>query len=211
VTAGALIQIQQNPMIWTISFGKGVSMKSLSVPKSMFFALLVAALLQFACGVGAPAPSSNSQPPPSDTQPTQAAPATSASVSERGTPAEAQAMLKLAVEHYQQVGRDQALADFNAGQAPFMDRDLYVACSDSNHITLANGGFPTLVGISVDSVLTTEGQPLGKITWERASTDSVNSVNYHWVNPVSGKTEPKTLFFQKLDANDVCGVGAYNP
>src|SRR5262249_50633554 len=51
---------------------------------------------------------------------------------ERGTPAEAKAMLEKAVEHYKSVGRTQAFADFNAKKAPFFDRDLYVFCNDSN-------------------------------------------------------------------------------
>ena len=47
---------------------------------------------------------------------------------DRGTPAEAKAMLQKAVAHYKEVGRKQALADFNAKKAPFGDRDLYVVC-----------------------------------------------------------------------------------
>ncbi len=48
--------------------------------------------------------------------------------SERGTPAEAKAMLQKAVAHYKSVGRQRALADFTGKKAPFADRDLYVAC-----------------------------------------------------------------------------------
>jgi hypothetical protein len=82
---------------------------------------------------------------------------------------------------------------------------------DANHVTLANGGFPTLVGSSVDSIVTADGTPLGKATWDTASTTAVNSVDYQWLNPLSGQYEPKRLFFQEVDADVVCGVGAYNP
>ena len=58
---------------------------------------------------------------------------------ERGTPAEAKAMLQKAVAHYKEVGRKQALADFNAKKPPFGDRDLYVFCIGPDLTIVANG------------------------------------------------------------------------
>jgi hypothetical protein len=45
---------------------------------------------------------------------------------------------------------------------------------------------------------------------DAASADLVNSVSYHWTNPASAQTEPKTPYFRKVD-DQVCGVGAYTP
>ena len=67
---------------------------------------------------------------------------TSGFAADRGTPAEAQAMLQKAVAHYKAVGRKQALADFTTKKAPFGDRDLYVVCIGPDHTVTANGGFP---------------------------------------------------------------------
>jgi len=170
--------------------------------------LLTLALVQFACSFGTqPSSTGPQETPVSGAQTTQSLPATS---SERGTPDEAKAMLQKVVQHYNSVGRDKALADFNGKVAPFFDRDLYVVCMDADQLETANGGFPQYVGTSANALTDTDGNPLGKTVWNTASTTSVNSVNYHWVNPVSGQTEPKTLFFQKV-GTDVCGVGAYNP
>lgn len=178
-------------------------MKVLPVSKQIFVILIVMATVQFACSFGAQAPATAvRQQPPSIQSPSTA--------SERGTPDEARAMLQLALEHYNTVGRDQALADFNTGAAPFIDRDLYVVCIDSSHNETANGGFPQYVGSSADAVLDAGGNPLGKTVWETASDTTINSVNYQWVNPVSGQAEPKVLFFEKV-GDDACGVGAYNP
>ena len=129
---------------------------------------------------------------------------------ERGTPAEAKAMLQQAVAHYNSVGRKQALADFTAKKSPFADRDLYVACIGSDHTIIANGGFPSLVGTSADAWKDVDGKSLGRTIWEVASSKGEGSVEYRWYNPVSGKLEPKVLFVQKI-GDDVCGVGAYNP
>ena len=130
--------------------------------------------------------------------------------SERGTPAEAKAMLEKAVEHYNSVGRKQALADFTGKKPPFVDRDLYVACIGPDHTIIANGGFPYLVGSSADAWKDADGKSLGRTSFEVASSKGEGSVAYRWYNPVSGKLEPKVLFVQKI-GDDVCGVGAYNP
>ena len=129
---------------------------------------------------------------------------------ERGTPAEAQAMLAKAVAHYKTVGRKQALADFTGKKAPFSDRDLYVFCIAPDRVIVANGGYPSFVGTSVDILRDADGKLLGKALLETASRAGGGSVEYPHINPVSHKPEPKVTFVQKA-GEDVCGVGAYNP
>jgi cytochrome c len=129
---------------------------------------------------------------------------------ERGTPAEAKALLEKAMAHYAEVGRTRALADFNKGKAPWKDRDLYVFCFDSSRIEVANGGFPQYVGVSADLLKDVNGQSVGKAGAEIARKNGSGSVNYDWLNPVTHRTEHKTAFFHTA-GDDVCGVGAYNP
>ena len=170
--------------------------------KKIFMVMLVLVLAQSACSSSAqPTTSAGSQPTLSSApQNTQPAPAATSSA--RGTPDEAKAMLQKAVEHYNSVGRAQALADFTGRVAPFFDRDLYVACIDSHLIQSANGGFPNLVGSSIE--------PISRSAWDSASTNQIGSVSYAWIDPANGKTEPKTFYFEKV-GSDVCGVGAYHP
>ena len=143
-------------------------------------------------------PAGTAQPAPGSSQPN------------RGTPEEAKSMLAQAVAHYQSVGRDQALKDFTGRVAPFFDRDLYVVCITSDHVITANGGFPQYVGTSADQLKDVNGTPVGKMMWDAAVTNNQTSTVYDWVNPASGRTEPKILFLANL-GTDVCGVGAYNP
>ena len=119
-------------------------------------------------------------------------------------------MLQKAVAHYNDVGRKQALEDFNSKKAPFGDRDLYVVCIGPDHKIIANGGFPRYVGVSADMLKDADGKSIGKAGWDVATAKGEGSVKYTWVNPVSKKMEPKLTFFQKA-GDDVCGVGAYNP
>jgi len=128
---------------------------------------------------------------------------------ERGTATEAQALLKKAVEHYQSVGRKQALEDFTGKKAPWVDRDLYVVCLAKDHTTLANGSFPSYVGASVDPVKDENGKPLGQAAWDSVAATGTGSVKYRWINPVSGKSEPKIMFNQKVAEDVLCGVGVY--
>jgi signal transduction histidine kinase len=127
---------------------------------------------------------------------------------ERGTPAEAETMLKKAVAHYKETGRKQALADFTAKKAPFSDRDLYVFCLGLDGVMSANGGFPSFVGANVDVLKDANGRPLGKALLEAGSREGGGSVEYPHINPVTHKPEPKVSFVQKV-GDDVCGVGAY--
>ena len=165
--------------------------------------MLIAVLVsQWACGAGAQ--------PANVAPPDNAAQAPAATKGERGTPDEAKAMLQLAVEHYNQVGREQAYADFNAGQPSFKDRDLYVVCIAPDHTESVNGGFPQYVGTSADVLTDLNGKPLSQAILDSVSASGQGETHYQWTNPVSGVTEPKVLFAQKL-GDDVCGVGAYNP
>lgn len=128
----------------------------------------------------------------------------------RATPDEARAMLDKAVRHYADVGRKQALADFTSGKAPFKDRDLYVVCVSSDHKIAANGGFPAFVGTSADALKDADGHPLGKALWDAATKQKSGSIEYPMVNPMTRKVERKTTFYDRLEDDLLCGVGAYN-
>ena len=154
--------------------------------------------------------SSAGSSPPTQSSPTVAESAPQRSSGERGTPDEAKAMLAKAIDHYNSVGRKQALADFTGRKSPFFDRDLYVACIGPDHLIAANGGYPKLVGSSVDAWKDAEGRSVGKAAFDAAAGTGEGAVRYRWTNPVSGKIEPKVLFVRKV-GDDVCGVGAYNP
>jgi len=89
------------------------------------------------------------------------------------------------------------------------DRALYVFCLGPDRIEVANGGFPSLVGVSADTIKDAKGNPLGQGIWDAAGKGE-GSLEYQWRNPVSGKTEAKISFVEKV-GDDAGGVGAYNP
>jgi signal transduction histidine kinase len=138
------------------------------------------------------------------------APRESASPSDRGTPAEADAMLERAIAHYEKVGRTQALADFTAKQAPFVDRDLYVFCYGADRTIAGHGADPGLVGRNYDDLRDVDGKAFGTEIWNVGNRPGGGTVEYKWLNPVTRQVEPKVSTVRKV-GEDVCGVGVYKP
>ena len=127
---------------------------------------------------------------------------------QRGTPAEAQAMLTKAIAHYEKVGRTQAFADFTAKKAPFADRDLYVFCFGADRKVTAHGGDPKQVGVVIDTLKDVDGKAVGTALWDASRKPEGGKVDYKWPNPVTKAVESKVSYVRKV-GNDACGVGAY--
>ena len=128
---------------------------------------------------------------------------------ERGTLAEARAMLQKAVAHYTAAGRKQALADFTGKKPPFVDRDLYVVCVGPGGIVTAHGASAAYVGQSADLLKDAENKPVGTTIWNMGSSKGSGSLLYPMINPLTKKVEKKNTVFQKV-GEDVCAVGAYD-
>lgn len=183
-----------------------------SNPRPLLGLVLLLTIAQLACGASSVGPSPVPQATPinGETGTQAASQAAATSTGEHATPAEAQAMLKAAVQYYQEAGREQALKDFTAKRAPFADRDLYLVCLGTDHTMTANGAYPMLVGLSADAINDSEGRSLGQAVWDVVSVQPEGAMPFHWKNPISGEEESKILFYQKLD-QDVCGVAANQP
>jgi cytochrome c len=138
-----------------------------------------------------------------------AGPVLAATQAERGTPAQAKAMLDKAVAYYNSNGRKKALADFTAKKPPFSDRDLYVFCIGPDHKLIANGGFREFIGLSADSLKDSAGRSIGQAGWDIAMKKGQGDLHYQWLNPVTRLIEPKVSYFARA-GTDVCGVGAYD-
>lgn len=128
----------------------------------------------------------------------------------RGTLGEARAMLDRAEEHYNTVGRDQALQDFTARTPRFSDRDLYVFCFGPDALTSAHGADAALIGKPVGELRDLDDQPFATRMVEISQQQpGRGEITYKWNNPVSGVVERKVSVFRKV-GEDVCGVGAYH-
>ena len=134
--------------------------------------------------------------------------ATPAFAQDRGTAEEAQELLNQAVQHYEEVGREQALQDFNDPQGEFVDRDLYVFCVGPDDMMTAHGGNPDLIGMDVTTLQDAEGQEIGNRIIEIGRTEGEGTLEYKFENPMTGEVEDKATFIQSV-GEEICAVGYY--
>ncbi len=123
---------------------------------------------------------------------------------------DAQAMLQAVVQHYQTVGRDQALKDFTNQVPPFNNSNLFVLCIGADHNISALGGFPLLVGVSADQLSQSGGGAFGELLWDVSGTIPRGSIPFQWKDPATDQQESKTFYYQRL-SRDICGVVANQP
>lgn len=128
---------------------------------------------------------------------------------DKGTKAEATAMVKKAVAYIQANGAEKAYAAFGEKTGPFKDRDMYVYVYDLNGNCLAHGTNPKLVGKNNMDAQDADGVYYVKNRMEMAKTKSSFWQDYKYTDPVTKKIEPKSAYCEKLNATVIC-VGVYS-
>ena len=127
--------------------------------------------------------------------------------SDRATTQEAEAMVKKAIAHYQKVGKEKALADFNKTPGPFVDRDLYVTVYSPNGDALAHTN-PKMVGKNMMDLRDADGKHHIKERMEAAQKGTSGWQDFKFYNPVTKKVEPKKMYWEKHDGL-IFACGAY--
>lgn len=139
-----------------------------------------------------------------------AAAALVAAASDRGTPAEAQAMAQKAVALVRSAGKEKAFAEFNKLQpGTFKDRDLYVMAYDRAGNNLAHGGNHQLHGKNLLGLKDADGKLIVKSLVDVAFNGSGRGwVEYNWPNPLTRAVEAKRTYVERVD-DVLIAVGAY--
>jgi cytochrome c len=127
---------------------------------------------------------------------------------DKGTPAEAEALVKKAIVLYKASGRAAAFAEFSTPKGKFVDRDLYIFVYDLNGKCLAHGANQKMIGLDLLEMKDPDGKAYVKERIEIAKTKGKGWQDYKFNNPVSKKIEPKTAYLEKVD-DVVIGCGAY--
>ena len=125
-----------------------------------------------------------------------AKPAANATVSAEDA-GRAQALLQRAVAYYKAI-KDLALAHFSP-QGEFVDDELYVYVVTTSGVLLASGGLSSgWIGTNVADQQDAVGKPFVREMLNKARKNGSGTVEYHWLNPYSNKTERKIAYFQKV-------------
>ncbi|MCB1905734.1 MAG: cache domain-containing protein [Rhodocyclaceae bacterium] len=126
----------------------------------------------------------------------------------RATPAQARRLLARAG---QALAGDpnQALAEFQRLNGPFVRDDLYVFVVDvASGRFLAHGASPVLVGSDGRQLRDPDGRPVVTEMLDRAARSGDGELDYIWRNPVTGKLEHKHTYFT-VSGGRLIGVGYY--
>jgi signal transduction histidine kinase len=134
--------------------------------------------------------------------------AISASANAR-TAQEAQALVERAVAYIQDVGREQAFADFSRRDGGFVDGDLYIFCQDISGVVIAHGGNPKLVGQNLSDVRGPDGRFANVEINHLGLSQGSGWLEFRWPNPVTKRIELKDAYVLKVDDHTVCGSGYY--
>ena len=124
---------------------------------------------------------------------------------EKGSPAEAKAMLeKAAVEL--KADKDKALEMFSARSDGFEEKDLYVYCGGPD------GNFTAhykLVGKSLKDLKDKSGKAFGEEIYAVAEPGEISEVEYEWYRPGSETELVEKVAYVTQVEDQICAVGYY--
>jgi signal transduction histidine kinase len=131
----------------------------------------------------------------------------------QGTAGEAKAMLEKAVAAVK-ADKTKALDMFNKGEGGFLDRDLYVFCSNVSDGKLLADGNPNakqLIGTDDRTLKDSTGNPFGQelFTAGQKPEGQVSEVSYLFPKPGPDKTPVQKVSFVTRVGDIYCGVGYY--
>ncbi|HET9576714.1 MAG TPA: cache domain-containing protein [Usitatibacter sp.] len=132
----------------------------------------------------------------------------SAAAADHGSAAEATAMVSKAIDYMKKNGREKGYAEINNPKGQFVDRDLYVVVYDLNGKVMAHGSNAKMIGKDLIDMRDTDGKYFVKERVEIAKGKGSGWQDYKFMNPVSRKIEPKSMFLQRYE-DVIVGCGIY--
>ncbi len=127
---------------------------------------------------------------------------------ERGTPAQAEALVKKAVAYVQANGKSKAAEEFTQGSA-FKDRDLYISYYEMSGKVIAHGANPKLVGKNLIGLKDPDGKLFIQMIVDVAGSKGKGwTESYKFRDPLTDKMAEKVIYVERV-GDDWIGVGVY--
>jgi signal transduction histidine kinase len=128
-----------------------------------------------------------------------------ASAQEKGTAAEAKAMLEKVVSDMK-ANKSKTLQEITAGT--YNKEDLYPFCGGPDGKFTAHGANKALVGQSLKDLKDKSGEAFGEEIYKKAQAGKMSEVSYAWPRPNESSPVPKVAYVEKVDG-EICAVGYY--
>lgn len=116
-------------------------------------------------------------------------------------------LVRKAVAHIKEKGKDAAIADFNDKKGKFVKGELYVFAYSLHGVILAHPMNPKLIGKDMLEIKDADGKYFTKEFVSTVNGPGKGWVDYRWTNPISKKIEAKSSYLEK--AGDIfvgCGI-----
>jgi cytochrome c len=126
----------------------------------------------------------------------------------RATRADAEKMVKRAVETLKKNGKEKTYAEITAPSKTFVDRDLYVVVYDMTGTPLAHGQNAKQVGKNLIDLKDPDGKPFVKERVDLAKSQGKFWQDYKFTDPLTKKVMPKQMYCEHVEEVVVCG-GVY--
>ncbi|MFZ3049053.1 MAG: cache domain-containing protein [Desulfatirhabdiaceae bacterium] len=123
---------------------------------------------------------------------------------EKGTAAEAEAMIQKALDFYKTNGKEKTLAEVSNPTGQFVKGDLYVFIWDMNGVVIAHGTNSKLIGRDMSQMKDVDGKRFVYDGVELAKAKGKGWVDYKWSNPTTKKVEAKSTYVVKVDDMVFC-------
>ena len=127
---------------------------------------------------------------------------------EFGTAAEAEALVKKAIQLVKAEGKEKAFAEVNNPKGKFVDRDLYIFVYDMDGKCVAHGFNQKMIGKELIEIKDSDGKLYVKERVEIAKTKGKGWQDYKFTDPITKKIEPKSAYVERVE-NMIVGCGVY--
>jgi hypothetical protein len=102
----------------------------------------------------------------------------------------------------------------NKGEGGFLDRDLYVFCSnvdDGKTVAVGNPNAKQVMGVDARTIKDVNGKAFGQELYDayQKPEGQITEVSYMWVRPGPDKTQVSKVSFATRVGDLGCGVGYY--
>ncbi len=127
---------------------------------------------------------------------------------EFGTAAEAEALVKKAIQLIKTDGKEKAFVEINSPKGKFVDRDLYIFVYDMNGKCVAHGFNQKMIGKDLLEMKDPDGKFFVKERIEIVKTKGKGWQDYKFTDPITKKIEPKTAYVERT-GDLIVGCGIY--
>ena len=118
--------------------------------------------------------------------------------------------VEAAICHLKACGRNVALAEFSNPVGRFVKNGMYIFALDTTGQMIAHGANDNYIGQDFYHVNDFDGRPFIRHIVDTANSQGYGWVEYKWLNPRTGRAEPKVVYFERNDGVIVC-CGLYLP